>query len=526
MTFRNETMKLNRAQFLRLFGRTAAVAMLPKVLALSSAALAQEGGSLVIASVQGPPSLDAHVTNAQVARNITLHIYETLYARDENGEAVPDLAEGVSVSDDGLTYTFKLRKGVKFHTGKEMTSNDVSASIERFRKIGVSPALVAAIDTVTAVSPYEVAIKLKKKQSVFLDNISSPRAPIAIYPAEEAAKGANEIQYIGTGPFKFVEYTPDSHVTLEKFADYVPNPAYQGRDGLAGKKEVLIHRVTFRFIPEAGARTAALESGAVQIVETVDGPTAARLRTDTKYIVHDVLPFAFQIIKFNHAQAPTDDVNFRKAVQAALDMEEIMEISYAAINQVDGGWVFPKSPFATDAGLDQYNIANFDKAKEFLGKSNYKGKPVTFITDNLRPNVDIATVVQARLEAIGVKVDISIADWPTTSKIGFTKTGWNFWTHGFGIEPFEGPGTVMSAFVGGNAQMIADPEIDRIAGEFYATLDDAQKKDLFKQFQQRMYDNMIAIKAGNYGLFQLTSSKVENFVPFRIPRMWGVKLIR
>ncbi|WP_274627390.1 ABC transporter substrate-binding protein [Arvimicrobium flavum] len=482
------------------------------------------GGEIVIASVQGPPSLDAHVTNAQVARNITLHIYETLYARNENAEPVPDLASGVSVSDDGLTYTFKLREGVKFHNGKEMTSEDVVASIERYRKIGVSPALVAAIDTVSAVSPYEVAIKLKQKQSVFLDNISSPRAPIAIYPAEEAAKGANEVQYIGTGPFKFVEYQPDSHVTLEKYAEYVPNPAYDKRDGLAGKKEVLIDRVVFRFIPEAGARTAALESGAVQIVETVDGPTAERLRGDSKYVVHDVLPFAFQVIKLNHNQAPTDDVNFRKAVQAALDMEEVMEISYAGINQVDGGWVFPTSPFASDAGLDQYNVADFDKAKAFLDQSNYKGEPVTFITDNLRPNVDIATVFQARLEAIGVKVDIVVADWPTTTKVGFSKTGWNFWTHGFGIEPFEGPGTVMSAFVNGNAQIVPDPEIDRIAGEFNATLDEAQKKDLFKQFQLRMLDNVVAIKTGNYGLFQVTNDKVENFVPFRIPRMWGVTL--
>jgi peptide/nickel transport system substrate-binding protein len=313
-------------------------------------------------------------------------------------------------------------------------------------------------------------------------------------------------------------------VTLEKFVEYVPNPAYTERDGLAGKKEVLIDKVTFRFIPEAGARTAALESGAVQIVETVDGPTAERLRADPKYIVHDVLPFAFQVIKFNHALAPTDDVNFRKAVQAALDMEEIMEISYAGINQVDGGWVFPSSPFATPAGIDQYNVADIEAAKAFLDQSAYNGETVTFITDNLRPNVDVATVVQSRLEAIGVKMDISVADWPTTSKIGFTPNGWNFWTHGFGIEPFEGPGTVMSAWVGGSGQMVADPEIDRIAGAFNAALTDDDKKALFTEFQQRMFDNMVAIKAGNYGLFQVTNDKVENFVSFRIPRMWGVTL--
>ncbi len=511
-------MKIRSVLVSMAFGLVASIAVVP-------GAMAQSGGTeIVIASVQGPPSLDAHVSSAQVARNITLHIYETLFARNENGDAVPDLAEGVTISDDGLNYLFKLREGVKFHNGKEMTSEDVVASLERYREIGVSPALVKAIESVSATSKYEVTVTLSEPQSVFLDNISSPRAPIAIYPSEEAAKGANEIDYIGTGPYRFVEYVPDSHVALERFADYVANPAYSGRDGLAGRKEALIDKVVFRFIPEAGARNAALEAGEVDIVETIDGPTAERLRGDDQYVIHDVLPFAFQVIKFNHAQAPTDDVNFRKAVQAALDMEEIMEISYAGINQVDGGWVFPHSPFATSAGLDQYNVADLDAAKAFLAKSSYKGEPLIFITDNLRPNVDVATVLQQRMEAIGVKVEISVADWPTTSKIGFTPTGWHFWTHGFGIEPFEGPGTVISAWTGGTSQIVPDPEIDRIAGEFSRALDPEKRKAVFAEFQQHMYDNMVAIKAGNYGLFQVTTDNVQNFVPHRIPRMWGVTL--
>src|SRR3546814_16304399 len=112
-----------------------------------------------------------------------------------------------------------------------MTSEDVVASLERYRRIGVSPSLVAAIETVEARGPYEVAVILKEVQSTFLDNLSSPRAPIAIYPAEEAAKDANQIEYIGTGPFKFVEYHPDSHVKLERFADYHANPADRKRVG-------------------------------------------------------------------------------------------------------------------------------------------------------------------------------------------------------------------------------------------------------------------------------------------------------
>src|SRR5262249_25135760 len=151
-------------------------------------------------------------------------------------------------------------------------------------------------------------------QSTFLDNLSSPRAPIAIYPAAEAAKEANKIEYIGTGPYKFVEYKPDSHVKIARFDDYVPNPKGTGRDGFAGKKEVFLDSVTFRFMPEAGARNAAFEAGDVQLVETVDDATAKRLASNKAYAVYKVLPFAFQVIKFNHAQAPTSDVNFRLAV--------------------------------------------------------------------------------------------------------------------------------------------------------------------------------------------------------------------
>ena len=160
------------------------------------------------------PRSTPHVTSAQAARNVTLHIYETLYARDENAKPVPELAEGVKISEDGKTYVFPIRKGVKFHNGKELDANDVVASLERYRKVGASASLLAAIDQVKATGPNEVTITLKDVQSTFLDNLSSPRAPIAIYPAEEAAKAANQINFIGTGPFRFVEYKPDSHVKL------------------------------------------------------------------------------------------------------------------------------------------------------------------------------------------------------------------------------------------------------------------------------------------------------------------------
>ena len=485
--------------------------------------LAQKrGGDVVIAMTQAPPSLDPHATSAQVARNVNLHVFETLYARDENARPVPDLATGVNVSADGITYVFALRQNVKFHNGRDMTSADVVASLERYRKAGASPALVAAIDTVAATGPNQVTIKLKSVQTTFLGNISSPRAPIAIMPAEEAAKEMGKASPIGTGPFKFVEYKPDSHVKLARFEEYKPNPAYKERDGFAGAKIAYVDSVTFRFMPEAGARDAALATGQVTLNETADGPTAKRLSGNPNFQVIKVLPFAAQILKFNMAQGPGADLNFRRAVQQGLDAEEIMAVAYPDIYKMDQSWVYGGSAYHTDRKLLKQDLAG---AKATLAKSSYKGEKLVFIIDNIRPNVDAATVFQQQMAQMGVAVELKVADWPTTSGIGLkSDEGWNFWTHGFGIEPYEGPVSAMSHWVKGQGQRKADPAIDAMFDKMNTEMNlDAQKK-LFADFESRMADQAIAVNLGNYGLFQIASSKLKNFKAYRIPRMWGVWL--
>lgn len=127
-------------------------------------------------------------------------------------------------------------------------------------------------------------------QSNFLDTLSSPGTPLAIYPAEEARKDPKDFKFIGTGPMKFVEYVPASHATLERFADYTPNPNYTKRDGFAGRKEMFVDQAIFRFMPESGARTAAMDTGEAQINETTDGPTAKRQSKDSKLQVLKLLP--------------------------------------------------------------------------------------------------------------------------------------------------------------------------------------------------------------------------------------------
>ncbi|MEO7939686.1 MAG: ABC transporter substrate-binding protein [Burkholderiaceae bacterium] len=491
--------------------------------AVTPAMSQKKGGDVVIAMTQAPPSLDPHATTAQVARNINLHIFETLYARDENARPVPDLAEGVQVSADGLTYVFALRKGVKFHNGKEMAPADVVASLERYRKAGASATLISAIDSVAATGPNQVTVKLKSIQSTFLSNLSSPRAPIAILPVEEAAKEMGKASPIGTGPYKFVEYKPDSHVKVARFDDYKPNPAYKQRDGFAGAKIAYIDTVTFRFMPEAGARDAAMETGQVQLNETTDGPTAKRLAGNPNFQVIKALPFALQILKFNMSQAPGNDLNFRRAVQQGVNAEEMLAVAFPDIYLMDQNWVYGGSAYHTNRKLLKQDVA---AAKALLAKSGYKGEKLAFIVDNSRPNVDLATVFQQQMAQIGVNVELKVADWPTTSKMGLgSDTGWSFWTHGMGIEPYEGPASVMAPWVKATWQRgTPDAVIDGLFEKFNGEMNlDAQKK-LFTAFEDHMADQAIALNLGDYGLFQVASSKLKNFKAYRIPRMWGVWL--
>ena len=103
-----------------------------------------------------------------------------------------------------------------------------------------------------------------------------------------------------------------------------------------------------------------------------------------------------------------------------------MGIAFADIYQMDPSWLYPGHAFHTKAGGEKFNQANLKLGKELLAKSSYKGEKLTFIVDNIRPNTDTATIVQQRLKDIGINVEVSVADWPTVSKVGLTPHGLEF----------------------------------------------------------------------------------------------------
>ena len=199
-----------------------------------------------------------------------------------------------------------------------------------------------------------------------------------------------------------------------------------------------------------------------------------------------LLPFALQVVKFNHAQAPCDDVNFRRAVTACLNMEETMAIAYPDIYKLDGGWWSTATrPIYTKAGTRICTTRTIQaKAKELLAKSAYKGEKLTFIVDNTRADTDTATDINQQLGQIGIKIDFEVADWPTVSKLGFGPQGWHFWTHGFGIEPYEGPAKLMGIWVERHVAAEGRSEDRQAVRRVRGGDGHGQAKEIFAQFQQ------------------------------------------
>ena len=255
----------------------AAIAGILVALAGSPALAQGKAATLVYGNTAGPETLDPYVGSSTVDLEVVHHIFEGLVGMDGNYAAKPMLAAKIDVADDGKVFTFALRHGVKFHNDKEMTSADVKASFERYRRISPNAAVLSDVESFDAPDASTFVIRLKKTNAVFLDVLKSPVYPFVILPAEQKDKPAREVEIIGTGPFKLAEWRKDSHLTLEKFDGYVADDSGKPADGLVGKKVVNVAAVRYRFMPEANARIAALQTGEADIISNVPRDLVGRI---------------------------------------------------------------------------------------------------------------------------------------------------------------------------------------------------------------------------------------------------------
>ena len=377
---------------------------------LASLALAQPqtGGVLRVGMQTDPVGLDPHITNATSTRNMLENVYDTLVMFDSSLQIVPGLAESWTASDDGLTWTFTLREGVTFHDGTPLSSSDVEFSIERISDPAIaSPraddfAVVASIETP---DDRTVVMNLTEPFSPLLSKLA---ASLNVIVSEAAVEQYGDLQenVIGTGPFRFVEYLPQTRMVLER------NEDFWGTDA-AGNALPYLDGIEFIFYPDPTARSTAIQTGNADFIEYVPAADVEILRADPNVEVVGGLSANFRSIYLNVERAPFDDVNVRRAMSYAIDEQAVVDLALFGTGGVPAtGTTIPASNFY-GVGDSPYVGQDLEAAREALAASDYPDGfafdlYVTSTYDFLRTP---AEVIQANLAEIGITANIVAEDW-------------------------------------------------------------------------------------------------------------------
>ena len=314
-------------------------------LAGQAAEVPRSGGILTFAVGTEPASFDGHREDSFATIHPVAPHYSLLVKvnQDKPSEIVGDLAESWTVSKDGLTYTFKIRDGVRFHDGSPLTARDVKATYDRITSpppgvVSLRKATYEVVDRVDAPDAHTVVFRLKWPSAAMMANLASPFN--FVYKGDILAKDPRwyETHVMGSGPFKFVEYVRGSHWVGKKNEDYF----LKGRPYLGGFRAL--------FIRDTGARVAALRGGRILIEFRGFSPAT---RDDLVRALGDKLTvqesewLCTQYAAINHEKKPFDDPRVRRALTLAIDRWEMSRVlSRIAIVKTVGGLVLPGTPFA------------------------------------------------------------------------------------------------------------------------------------------------------------------------------------
>ncbi|MBY0758731.1 ABC transporter substrate-binding protein [Sellimonas caecigallum] len=371
---------------------------------------------LHIAISANPPSLDPQSVNSNIVGGIGIHIYEPLFAMNANYEPTPVLAESYEVSKDGKEYTIKLRQGVKFHNGKEMTADDVVASMNRWVEVSAKANTLIGGSVFEKVDDYTVKLTVNEPASDIIMILAGPIQFAAIYPKEvvESATAEGISEYIGTGPYKVSEWKQDQYVELERYDEY--QPAEGEASGLAGKKEAATKTIVYDVVTDASTRIAGVQSGQYDIAEEIPLDNYEELAKDTSLKLNVDKGGTLNLF-LDTTEGIMANQKVREAALAALNCEDIMLAAYGnpELYELNNSWMDPTdTQWGTDAGKEFYSQNDTEKAKELLAESGYNNEKIVLVTTPDYAEMYNATlVVQEQLKKAGFNAEVESYDFST-----------------------------------------------------------------------------------------------------------------
>lgn len=345
-----------------------------------------------IGSLYEPQNLDNTAGAGQgINEAFNGNVYEALFRLTDAGAVEPVLSKDYTVSDDGLTYTFTLQPGVKFHSGDPLTAGDVKYSIERVTAPDSKSSRKNSLKTIAAIeAPDESTVVVRLSDR----SISLPYNLSYVWIVNDAAKDIKAAED-GTGPYRLSEWRRGSSLALGRFDGYWGDKPSNGG-------------VVYRYFTEATALNNALLTGAVDVITSVQSPDSlAQFQTNKGFTVAEGQSTTKLLLAYNDRVAPFDNVKVRKALARAVDKKKLLNAIWGDYGTVIGSFVPPTDPWYVDlTKVDEYNV---ESAKALLAEAGYKdGFTVTIDTPNYDPHPIVAQFLQTEYARIGVKVNINV----------------------------------------------------------------------------------------------------------------------
>ncbi len=485
---------------------TAALTALP----LQAAQQPVTGGTLKVAIDSDPPTLDIHATRATLSLFVGGNVYEGLYAFTRKGEIKPMLAEAMpEISEDKLTYTIPLRKDITFHDNSTMTAADVVASINRWGTMAsYGKQLFKHLDSVTAKDDYTVVIKLKEQWGTLMSSLAMMLGGPVIIPEEIAEKYPSKpaAEYIGTGPYMFVEWKPNDHITIKRFEGY---KAVEGiSDGYTGKKTAYLDKVVFYGITEEAVRVNGVEGGEYDFADFVPTDEYERLKTDKNLTTYISPPRAWFVFVLNTKFGPTKNKKIRQAMLATLDVAGDMAAGYGdnIFWRVDPSLALKEQVWHSTAGESQYNQNNIEKAKQLLKEAGYKGEKIVWMAGPLEYNLSAAA--KANMVKAGLNIDLQSMEWATLLSRRKNPELWSMFSSGFTAKADPSLTTAMNLKYGAGWD---NPEAEALFKQFCQEPEFEKRHALLSKFQELVYQEVPYIKVGDYKNLRISSNKMHGF---------------
>ncbi len=462
-----------------------------------------QSATLDVAVDSSPAGLDPHLVTAfSSVVVIGDTIYEGLTAIGEDLSIQPGLARSWDISEDGLTYAFHLHDGITFHDGSAMTAEDVAASLRRVQNEETGSPLASRISPITGIEAVDGTTVTLTLDAPFAPILTS-LAGIAIVPAEmETDKESLQQTPVGTGPFKFTEWVPNAHISLTAFDGY--------RDNSLPK----VDEVKFNIVPEPATRQVGLVSGQYDLLPGVDPATALQLKSSAGVTVHETRELSYTLIGINATRAPFDNPSVRRALNMAVNRDEIIAAALYG-NGVPAG---PLSPALQNWAMDPsaFDCYGGDAAgaAALLAEAGVETPVEAQLLVLPRQDIkDIAQVVQQQAAAAGFEIELAnkeigafVQDWRNSDFDLFASAnGGNPDPDGYFYRTFYGGGST-------NVFKYNDAEINGLLDKGRTSTDMAARQAAYNAAQIKLACEGPIVHIAYGALSTAVNDRVSGFV--------------